>query len=310
MIHERTPASRIVSLIPSSTEIVCALGFEEQLVGRSHECDYPESVASLPACTEPKFADGTSYEIDARVRAILQEGLSVYRVDADMLRRLRPDFIVTQTQCEVCAASLSDVEEAVCQWVETRPSIVSLESNALADIWNDMRRVASALGVGERGDRLVAALRERMARVSRQAAQLVPRPSVVCIEWIEPLMGAGNWMPELVEMAGGLNLLGEAGEHARWVDLDELVEADPDVVVVLPCGFGIGRTRSELPALTRQAGWDQMRAVSEGRVYLAEGNQYFNRPGPRVVEALEIMAEILHPEVFDFGHRGTGWEPL
>ena len=303
-------SSRVVSLIPSSTEIVCALGFEESLVGRSHECDYPESITGLPVCTAPKFADGTSYEIDEKVKAILQEGLSVYRVDADTLQTLHPDLIVTQTQCEVCAVSLEDVEEAVCEWVDTRPRIVSLESNALDDIFNDIRRVAVALDADSRGERLVAELRERMERIVERAGDVEERPSVACIEWIHPLMAAGNWMPELVAMAGGRNLFGTAGEHAPWIEWEQLVEADPDVIVALPCGFGVDRTRQELPALTSRAEWSALRAVLAGRVYVADGNQYFNRPGPRVAEALEIMAEMLHPEAFDYGHRGTGWEPL
>jgi iron complex transport system substrate-binding protein len=302
-------AARVVSLIASSTEIVCALGLQERLVGRSHECDYPPAVRELPPCTAPKFADGTSYQIDERIKAILQEGLSVYRVDAGLLQQLEPDVILTQTQCEVCAVSLADVEAAVCEWLEGRPRIVSLAPEALADIFTDIARVAEALGVAERGTELIERLRARMAQIASRAERVEARPTVACIEWINPLMAAGNWMPELVDMAGGRSVVGKPGEHAPWLRWEELLELDPQVIVVLPCGFDIERTRREMPALSGRPEWDSLRAVAGGRVYLADGNQFFNRPGPRVVEALEIMAEMLHPQVFDFGHEGGGWLP-
>jgi iron complex transport system substrate-binding protein len=300
---------RVVSLLASSTEIVCALGCENLLVGRSHECDFPETVKRLPVCTEPKIlTEGASYEIDQRVKAIVQEGLSVYRVHADMLKQLQPDMIITQTQCEVCAVSLRDVEEALCTWLAARPHIVSLAPNALADVWADIRRVARALGVPERGDELVERLQQRMAAIATRAHTLPERPAVACIEWIDPLMAAGNWMPELVEMAGGINLFGQAGQHSPWMTWEALQASDPDVIFIAPCGFDIPRSRQDLPLLTRKPEWSQLRAVRQGRVYLADGNQYFNRPGPRLVESLEILAEILHPETFHFGHEGTGWQ--
>jgi iron complex transport system substrate-binding protein len=300
---------RVVSLIASATEIVCALGFEDQLVGRSHECDFPASVKQLPACTEPKFnVHGSSYEIDQRVKAVLQEGLSVYRVHADLLKALRPDVIVTQSHCEVCAASLRDVEQAVCTWLEGRPRIVSLEPNALADVWVGIHAVADALGVPERGDALVGRLQQRMSLIAEKARALPAHPTVACIEWIEPLMAAGNWMPELVERAGGVNLFGEAGRHAPWMTWEQVCAQDPDVIVVLPCGWDIGRSRQEMPLLTQKPEWPRLKAVRERRVYLTDGNQYFNRPGPRLVESLEILAELLHPGAYHFGHEGTGWQ--
>jgi iron complex transport system substrate-binding protein len=302
---------RIVSLIASATEIVCALGFEDQLVGRSHECDFPESVKRLPVCTAPKFdVTGPSREIDQRVKATLQEAASVYDVDADLLQRLRPDVIVTQAQCEVCAVSLRDVERAVCGWPGGGPRVVTLNPNSLADVWDDIARVADGLGVPERGAELVARLRRRMAVVEKKASGL-PRPTVACLEWLDPLMAAGNWVPELVAMAGGLDLFGTAGRHAPWLTWEQLRERDPEVIVALPCGFDLERTRAEMTSLTwREADWPRLRAERDGRVYLTDGNQFFNRPGPRLVESLEILAEILHPEVFRFGHRGRGWQGL
>jgi iron complex transport system substrate-binding protein len=309
---QTTPASqRIVSLLASATEIVCALDFEDQLVGRSHECDFPESVQRLPVCTAPKFpVEGSSYDIDQRVKAILQEGLSVYRVDAEQLHALRPTVIVTQTQCEVCAVSLPDVEQALQSWLGDLPQVVSLAPNCLADVWTGMHQAAAALAVPERGMELTSRLQRRMMDIAQQAQVLPDRPTVACIEWIDPLMAAGNWMPELVEMAGGFNLFGTAGKHAPWMTCPELRERDPDVIVVLPCGFAMERSRRDMPVLTRLPDWPRLRAVQNRRVYLADGNHYFNRPGPRLVESLEILAEILHPEVFRCGHEGRGWQRL
>jgi len=299
---------RVATLIASATEIVCALGCREQLVGRSHECDYPPDVRDLPALTEPKFpTDGTSYEIDQRVKAIIQEGTSVYRVFADKLAELDVDLIVTQDQCEVCAASLSDVEQALCDWSGRPMRIVSLKPDSLADIWGDIRKVAGGLGIDARGEQLVSDLRARMRQVSAEAGKQPVRPRVACIEWVDPLMAAGNWVPELVEMAGGENLFGEAGKHAPWMTWEELAAADPDVIVALPCGYDIARTMQDMPILEAKPGWGELRAVREGRVAVADGNQYFNRPGPRVAESLEIMAEICHPGALDYGHAGHGW---
>ncbi len=303
--------SKIVSLIASSTEIVSALGLESDLVGRSHECDYPPSVANLPACTEPKFnPHGTSLAIDQRVKQILEQSLSVYQVDVAMLETLRPDVIITQSQCEVCAVSLSDVEAAACQLISSTPQIVSLEANALMDVWADIQRVADALDESARGAELVNALQQRMQGIAQQARTLPSQPTVACIEWIEPLMAAGNWMPELVEMAGGVNLFGLAGKHSPWMTWEKLAEANPEVIVVLPCGYDIAKTRQEMAALTERADWSTLQAVQQGRVYLTDGNQYFNRPGPRLAESLEILAEIFHPDAFDFGHQGRGWVKL
>ncbi len=300
---------RVLSLIASATEIVCALGCEGQLVGRSHECDFPLSIKSLPICTEPKFeVAGSSAEIDARVKDLLRDALSVYRVDTERLRALAPDVIVTQSQCDVCAVSLKDVESALCQ-IGSPPGarIVSLLPNALDDIWQDISRVAAALGVAARGEALIASAQKRMSDISIASAKLPSRPTVACIEWIEPLMAAGNWMPELVEMAGGVNLFGLAGKHSPWMTWAELREKDPDVIVVLPCGFDIARTSSEMSLLEKQPGYSLLAAVRSGQVFVADGNQYFNRPGPRVVESLEIMAEMVHPQHFHFGHEGEGF---
>jgi len=302
---------RVVSLIASATEIVCALGHEDLLVARSHECDWPESVRALPQASRPGFpTTGTSKAIDLAVKDRLAKALSVYQVDAELLKRLKPDVILTQTQCEVCAVSPADVERAVCQLTDQDVRVVALEPNRLGDVWEDIRRVAAALGDAGEGDRLVDQLRRRVLDIGAKAGSLFPRPRLAVIEWMDPLMTAGNWMPELVEVAGGTSVLGEAGVHSPYIAWDQVALEDPDVILVSPCGFDIARTERELPVLTTQSGWQRLRAVREGRVFVADGNAYFHRPGPRLVESLEILAEMLHPRQFRFGHADKGFKRL
>jgi iron complex transport system substrate-binding protein len=306
-----TSSPRIISLLPSATEIVAALGFGDRLVGRSHECDFPPGVEELPVCSSTKVsADGTSYEIDERVKAIVAEGLSVYRVDVDRLRELRPDLILTQTQCAVCAVTPRDLEQALCTWTGAQPAIVSLEPNDLADVWNDIRRVGQWLGVQERADELIESLTQRLAAIGDKAREAASCPSVAAIEWLEPLMAGGNWMPELIEIAGGRGLFAKPGEHSNWLEWTTLIEADPDVILLLPCGFKIAQTIRDLKALNDNPAWPNLSAVKQERVYLIDGHHFFNRPGPRLVESAEIVAEILHPDRFNYGHRGTGWIPI
>jgi iron complex transport system substrate-binding protein len=298
---------RIISLLPSATEIAAALGFRDHLVGRSHECDFPLAVDELPACSSTKISvQGTSSEIDDRVKEIVAEGLSVYRVDVDRLRELRPDLILTQTQCAVCAVTPRDLEQALCTWTGAQPAIVSLEPNNLGDVWNDIRRVAEALGVPSRAEEPIASLTKRLTTI-REEAQGLARPTVAAIEWLEPLMAGGNWMPELIEIAGGESLFARAGEHSDWLEWATLIEADPEVILLLPCGFKIAQTVRDLNLLLENPAWPNLRAVKKRHVYVIDGHHFFNRPGPRLVESAEIVAEILHPDRFDFGHRGTGW---
>jgi iron complex transport system substrate-binding protein len=303
--------TRIASLLPSATEIVAALGFADALVARSHECDHPDGVAKLPPCTAPKAPLGdTSAEIDRRVREIVREGLSVYRVDDRRLKALDPQVIVTQSQCEVCAVSETELLSAVGDWLSDAVQVVTLKPERLDDIWDDIRRVADALGVTERGPEVVDALVARMAAIAAQARTRPEKPTVGTVEWIDPLMAGGNWMPELVDMAGGRNLFGEAGAHSPWITFADFAAADPDVIVVLPCGFSIAEARRDMPALTGRREWAGLKAVRNGRVHITDGHHFFNRPGPRIVESLEILAEMLHPDEFDFGHKERNWEPL
>jgi iron complex transport system substrate-binding protein len=290
---------RIVSLIASATEMVHALGLGDFQVGRSHECDYPPQVLSLPVCTQPVFdVHGDSREIDRRVKETLATAESVYRVFDDVLERLEPTHIITQTQCKVCAVSLGDVERALSARFSTRPQVVALEPNSLADIYRDIHRLAHACAIEDRGEQLVKSIQAEMdGIVARTTGR---RPRIINVEWIEPLMAAGNWIPELTEMLGAENLFGAAGAHSPWMQWDDIVRADADAIVCMPCGYDLKRTRAEM----HWHDWTQLRA----RVYLADGNQYLNRPGPRVAESLRILAEILYPESFEPTLEGIGWE--
>jgi iron complex transport system substrate-binding protein len=289
---------RIVSLLPSATEIVCALGHGDELVGRSHECDFPRGVERLPVCTAPKIrVDGDSQQIHEQVTGVLRDHLSVYDVAEELVRSLGATHIVTQTVCEVCAVSLRDV-------AALGPQTVALSAVTLDGIFDDVRNVASAIGADPCA--LLESMYTRLASVQRHREL---RPRVAAIEWMAPLMAAGNWVPELIELAGGIPILGCAGEHSPWIEFDDLAAADPDVIVLMPCGFSVARTRADLHFLSADPRWNQLRAVRDGRVVLTDGNQYFNRPGPRIVESAEILAEIFDSSR-DFGHRGSGWEPM
>jgi iron complex transport system substrate-binding protein len=288
---------RIVSLLPSATEIVCALGAGDALVGRSHECDFPTAIAHLPVCTEPKIrVDGNSDEIHASVAEILRNDISVYRVYSETLHELRPDVIVTQVQCDVCAVSLRDVEASIGDWIGIDvPRIVALNPATIDGIYGDIDAVGRA--IGRSSSAVIDEMTRRIEQIARRARMATSRPRVATVEWISPLMTAGNWIPELIDLAGGVNLFGRTGKHSQWIDFEAFAGADPDVIVVFPCGFSIARAIADLPI------WPELRAD----VFVADGNQFFNRPGPRIVESLEILAEILHPELFDFGHRGIDW---
>lgn len=299
---------RIVSLLPSATEIVAAVGMGDNLVGRSHQCDFPVEVSRLPALSATKVRlDGTSRDIDTRVNEIIAQGVSVYRVDADLLRSLKPDVIVTQTQCAICAVTPGDLEDALCEWTGAAPVLVSLEPNDLSDVWGDMRKVGAALGTEAVAERAIAGLKGRLDAISATASRARYAPTVAAIEWMDPLMAGGNWMPELIEAAGGRSLFATAGQHSPWLEWSALAAADPDVILLLSCGFTIAQSLADLPLLQAHPEWPRLTAVRRGQVYVIDGHHYFNRPGPRLVESAEMIAEILHPNLFDFGHERTGW---
>lgn len=302
--------ARIVSLLPSATEIVCALGAGDDLVGRSHECDFPAEIQHLPALTSPRFLPApSSGEIDRQVRELAlearaEDALGVYAIEMNRLQQLGPTHIVTQTQCEVCAVSLRDVERAVEQLTGFDTKLIPLAPNSLADIWDDIQRTANALGISERGKSLVSSLQGRIDRVPATTSV----PSVAVVEWADPLMTAGHWTLELIERAGGVPAIGAPKGPSLHFEMSDLAEADPDFIIIAPCGFDLARTREDAQLLNAREDWRALRAVREGRVSLIDGNQYVNRPGPRVVETLEIIAEIINPDLREHQHEGLGWE--
>ena len=302
---------RIVSLLPSATEIVAALGLADKLVGRSHECDWPLGLGHLPVLTQPKMnplADASA--IDHDVRALVEDGVSVYKLDADAIRALQPDFVITQSQCELCAVSLGEVEATLLDWLAAAEvdaaQVVSLEPMALTDVAVDIDRVGVALGVREKAAALNAQMADGFAALRAQTAALATH-KVFFMEWTVPLMGAGNWMPETIAAAGGAVVLGQEGVHSQTVSMADIAAADPDVIVVGPCGFSIERAAQELAPLTPRDDWQALRAVRDGQVYLVNGNHFFNRPGPRLLQSAQIIAEILYPDVFLADNHGAGW---
>ncbi len=298
---------RIVSLLPSCTEIVCTLGCAGQLVGRSHECDFPPEIQSLPVCTSARLDPTASgAEIDRQVKSLLERALSIYEVDAARIKQLRPDLILTQDQCEVCSVSVADVRKAL----PNAPEILSVSPRRLADVWKDIQTIADAAGVGEEGRARLLQLKHRVVDVIQKTCMIQKRPSVACVEWLDPLMVAGNWVPEMVDLAGGRDLIGTAGAHSAWMEWEKLARSDPDAIVLMPCGFDLERTRRESGSLTNRRGWRDLRAVKSKNAFVTDGNHYFNRPGPRVVESIEILAEMLHPKLFSFGHEHRGWARL
>ena len=302
---------RVVSLLPSATEIVAALGMTDCLVGRSHECDFPSEVERLPVCCRPRIDISRSgAEIDRQVKDCVRDGASVFEVDADRLRTLRPSVVITQTQCNVCAVTPGDIEAALSRDGESGPSLIDLQPQRLEHLYSDIHTVAIALQIMEHGHEVAIALRSRFESLRYKASQQRRRPSVVCIEWMEPLMVAGNWVPDLVEIAGGKNIGAEGGQHSPWFDWQQLLDANPEVIVLMPCGWNIARTRAESAALTNDPRWQQLSAVRSGKVFVTDGHQFFNRPGPRLLESAEILTEMFHAGAMKFGHKGTNWEPL
>ena len=298
---------RVLSLLSSTTEVVYALGCEDQLVGRSHECDYPPEVMTLPICTKPKFnVDGSSIEVDGQVKSILQNALSVYYINEDLLKELKPDIILTQSQCEVCAVSEKDVKGVVKNITGINPDIISVEPNSVKDIFKDIKIIAEALNVVDKGADLIEFMKNRI-RTLKKSYDDKPELTVAAIEWIDPLMAAGNWVPELIEIAGGINLFGQAGKHSPWMEYRDLIEKDPQTIIIMPCGYNIQKSIFEIDSLIKQKGWQKINAVQNNKVYITDGNQYFNRPGPRIIESLEILIEIFHDDKTNFKHLDSGW---
>ncbi len=312
---------RIVSLLASATEMIYALGCQEQLVGRSHECDYPPEVQHLSVVSQVQINVNTSSaEIDAQIKQIASQkvepvdpalkALSVYAIDIDLLEQLRPDVIFTQTQCEVCAVSERDVVEAIQHLTGLQPRVVSLAPHRLDDVWQDVLRVGRTLGRSEQAAQLVAGYRKRLEQLQDMTNRLGTKPRVTVLEWLDPLMAAGNWTPELVAFAGGQHVFGEIGLHSPWLSWEELQQADPDVLVLSPCGFDIERTMQDVSLLQQHSIWHTLQAVQQERVYVIDGNHYLNRSGPRLVESAALLARVIWDEVLDIRVDTDGWRQI
>lgn len=300
---------RIVSLLPSATEMVCALGLIEGLVGISHDCDYPPEIRNKPVLSEAIVTpDLPSGLIDARIRDQMHKGKSVYHLDEQQLALLRPDLILTQELCTVCAPSYTLVKQAA-KVLEAETKIVSLEPRGILDILDSITLIGELTGTQHHARAVVEGLRARIDRVQTQTAALAT-PRVVCIEWLDPIFIGGHWVPEMVQMAGGWDALGRPGEPSYVITWDQVLSAEPDVLVLMPCGFDVLRTRQEVHLLTERPGWSDLPAVQRGRVYLTDATSYFNRPGPRIVTGLEILATILHPKVFSYDLPPAAFELL
>jgi len=290
---------------------VCKLGLESHLSGRSHECDYPESVAELPVLTSPRYKvsdDQENSQIHQSVTELLKNALSIYEVDEENLLKIQPDVILTQDHCEVCAVSLSDLSQSLRSELGKSCDIISASPIDLRSMLESFQTVAGQLGVAERGEELVQSIRQRFSHLQQITGDL-QKPNVVAIEWIDPLMTGGNWMPELIDIAGGVSMLATAGEHSPFISWDKIRAADPDFLLILPCGYPIRRTLPEMQTLETNPGWNSLNAVQSGNVYILDGNHYFNRPGPRVADSAEILAQLFHPTVYDSSNSylDTGW---
>lgn len=291
-------ASRICSLLPSATEIVCALGLEDRLVGVTHECDYPAAVVDKPRVTSSVIDAGgmSGRDIDEAVRASLAEESTIYRLDRDLLEELAPDLILTQELCDVCAVSSDHVKTAV-DSLSGSPRVVSLEPRTLAQVLDSILHVGRCAGALQAAIALTDSLRDRLRAVGQAVAGRSP-VRVLTLEWIDPPFVGGHWVPDMVALAGGEDVLGRAGAPSREVDWDEVARASPDLVVAMPCGFGLERAAEELDRASLPSQWYRLPAVRSGAVYVVDGSSYFNRPGPRLVDGVEILASILHPDVY------------
>jgi iron complex transport system substrate-binding protein len=287
---------RIVSLLPSATEIICAVGLEDQLVGVTHECDFPARVRALPKVTNTLIpTDASSADIDRLVRDRLGGKSALYTLDMGVLEGLRPDLIVTQALCDVCAVSEDEVKNAACA-LPGAPRVLNLEPETLAGTLDCVRVVAQAAGVERRGREVVAALRDRVDAVVARGDAAADRPRVALLEWIDPPFSAGHWNPELVRLAGGIDGLGQEGAKSRTLEWSEVVAWRPEVVVISCCGFTAERAMKDVALLEKVPGWTRVPAVQDGRVWVTDGNAYFSRPGPRLVDSLELLAHVIHPD--------------
>lgn len=298
---------RVVSLLAGATEMVCALGAGETLVGRSHECDNPSWVRSLPPCSQPAFdISVSSGEIDVEVRRRLHAGEPLYHIDMELIRRLQPDLVITQSHCDVCAVTPADLERDSCALAARQ---LSLSAATIEEIFRGIAQVAEALDLAERAPAVIERERERLETVRQRTAPL-RRPTVVLLEWTDPFFAMGNWGPELIEIANGEPLLGHPGEFSTAIPAEQLRDADPEYLIVAPCGFNLERAEREQAVLERHPWWRDLRAVRNGNVSFADGNLFFNRSGMTISQSAEIIAEILHGVPFGTPTEDLRWRPM
>jgi len=299
---------RIVSLLPAATEIADALGLMDQVVGVSHECDFPAEANKRPRVTHcPVHGRGlTSAEIDQWVKRSLRENGTIYTIDEPLMRKLRPDIVLTQKLCDVCAVGYGTVAR-LAGTLPGPPAVVNLEPTSLADIFDDIRHVADACGVKDRAEKLIGQLSRRVENVRQRAAQISHRPRCFLMEWIDPPFCSGHWGPELVEIAGGFDSLGRKHQPSVQIEWQQVLEARPEVIVLALCGYDIARAERDYELLRRLPGFDSLPAAQNGRIHLLNASAYFARPGPRIVDSVEVLAGILHPDEFpEFGNINNG----
>jgi iron complex transport system substrate-binding protein len=301
---------RICSLLPSSTEILFALGLGESVVGVAHECDFPPEAAKKPALIRPRVdPQAQPAELDRQVTELLKRGESIYSVDADLLRSLAPDLIVTQDLCHVCAASPDDLAAALARFSK-RPKVLTLTPHSLADVWNDIRRVGEATQRRREAQGLAITLEQKVAAIEVKAARATSRPRVLCLEWLDPFYLGGHWVPEMVAKAGGEDVLGRAGEPSFRVTAEEVLRSNAEVIVVMPCGYNAARTASEFDFAKLPESWRDFPAVRERRIFAVDANSYFSRPGPRLADGVALLAHLFHPDLFPGGAPPGSFRPL
>jgi iron complex transport system substrate-binding protein len=296
---------RICSLLPSATEILFALGLGDSVIGVTHECDFPPEAAKRPVLIRPRVdPHAEPREIDRQVRALVERGESIYAVDAELLASLAPDLIVTQDLCHVCAASPDDLATALAR-LPKQPAVLSLTPHSLAEVWEDIRRVGGATHRRREAQGLAMALEQKVAAIEAKAGRAgidaKSRPRVLCLEWLDPFYVAGHWVPEMVAMAGGVDVLGREGSPSFRVSAEQMAATKAEVIVILPCGYGVVRSAAEYSAMTLPGRWRDMPAVREQKIYAVDANSYFSRPGPRLTDGIALLAHLIHPEIFEVG---------
>ena len=304
-------ARRIVSFLPSATEMACALGLSDRLLGITHECDYPPQIKGKPVVVRNALPieSMSQAEIDVAVTERLRDGLSLYRVEEALMRDIAPDLILTQDLCQVCAPSGNEVSQLL-KSLPTKPQVLWLTPKSLEQIFDNLRELGEATGRSATAETLIAEGRARLGKIDAATRSLVSRPRVFCMEWMDPVYCCGHWVPEMVRIAGGVDRLGREGADSVRIPWNDVLQWKPEVLIVMPCGFDLGKTVAQAHQLKAYPGWDDLPAVRDGRVYAVDANSYFARPGPRVVEGTELLAHLLYPELFEWNGPPDAFQRL